>query len=648
MKFLQKETLSFRINARVLILTSLLFLLILSIFYLFARNRIEESAQQNAIQLAEITISKIETELRELEMVPEVIGGMMELSPIHPDTLNSILSEVIKRHSNVYGSAIAFEPYYYPDRGLYFGPYAYRDGQETKTMLLGGSDYEYFYMDWYIIPKMIGRPYWTEPYFDEGGGDLLMSTYSVPIYSKNKGDRQFIGVATVDLSLEWLRDLVSDVQIFKTGYAFLISRNGVIVTHPELDYIMNETIFSIATERADSTLWEIGRDMQAGNSNFRQLDIQNEEKRWIYYAPVPASEWSIGVVYPDHEMFAALTNTTWLLIILVTGGLLTLSFLIIQIVNRITAPITEFADSARAIAQGDFSGELPKVTSKDEMLQLHDAFSHLQEELKHYIEDLKETTAAKEKIESELRIARDIQLSMIPHTFPPYPDLPQIDLFAFLRSAREVGGDLYDFFVLDKTKFCFAVGDVSGKGVPASLFMAVTRTLLRTIADTTQSPSEMLNTLNKSLAFNNKANMFVTFFLGILDLETGELKFANAGHNPPLLIKSNGEVELFEVAGGIPLGLFSSYEYPESTITLSAGDKIFGFTDGVNEAENAQEEQFEDERILEYITKFANKNPRELVDAMSVELEDFVQGYVQSDDITMMAVAFNGDVKTEA
>jgi sigma-B regulation protein RsbU (phosphoserine phosphatase) len=347
-------------------------------------------------------------------------------------------------------------------------------------------------------------------------------------------------------------------------------------------------------------------------------------------------------------MFAALTNTTWLLIILVTGGLLTLSFLIIQIVNRITAPITEFADSARAIAQGDFSGELPKVTSKDEMLQLHDAFSHLQEELKHYIEDLKETTAAKEKIESELRIARDIQLSMIPHTFPPYPDLPQIDLFAFLRSAREVGGDLYDFFILDKTKFCFAVGDVSGKGVPASLFMAVTRTLLRTIADTTQSPSEMLNTLNKSLAFNNKANMFVTFFLGILDLETGELKFANAGHNPPLLIKSNGEVELFEVAGGIPLGLFSSYEYPESTITLSAGDKIFGFTDGVNEAENAQEEQFEDERILEYITKFANKNPRELVDAMSVELEDFVQGYVQSDDITMMAVAFNGDVKTEA
>jgi len=187
----------------------------------------------------------------------------------------------------------------------------------------------------------------------------------------------------------------------------------------------------------------------------------------------------------------------------------------------IIAPITEFAKSARIIAEGDFEGKLPKVVSKDELLELHNSFTHMQQELAKYVENLRDATAAKEKIESELRIARDIQLSMIPSTFPPYPDLPQVDLFAFLKSVREVGGDLYDFFLIDKTKFCFPIGDVSGKGVPASLYMAVTRTLLRTIADKVQSQGEIVNILNKSLTANKTNNMFVTFFLGIIDLETG-------------------------------------------------------------------------------------------------------------------------------
>jgi len=174
--------------------------------------------------------------------------------------------------------------------------------------------------------------------------------------------------------------------------------------------------------------------------------------------------------------------------------------------------LTKFAKSARVIAEGNFNSELPAIETNNEMKELHESFQFMQNELANYIENLKETTSAKEKIESELRIAKEIQMGMIPHIFPPFPDMPEINLFASLESAKEVGGDLYDFFILDQNRLCFAIGDVSGKGVPASLFMAVTRTLLRSVADKSKNTAEIVQSINKTLSFNNESNMFVTFF----------------------------------------------------------------------------------------------------------------------------------------
>jgi len=268
----------------------------------------------------------------------------------------------------------------------------------------------------------------------------------------------------------------------------------------------------------------------------------------------------------------------------------------------------------------------------------------MQKELATHIENLRETTAAKEKIESELRIARDIQLSMIPHSFPPFPNLPQIDLFATLKSAREVGGDLYDFFLADNDQFYFAVGDVSGKGVPASLFMAMTRTLLRTISDREGEPEKILEALNKSLASNNESSMFVTFFLGILDMNTGVMRYANAGHNPPVLIRKQKDVEEFETATGIPLGLFEDYEYTSESKQLHPGDKIFAYTDGLSEAENAKYELFELENVMAELRGSSDRDPRTLIAAMETALQNHVKGHLQSDDITMMAVHYKGQI----
>jgi phosphoserine phosphatase RsbU/P len=636
-----KNSLSFRIITRVLLITITLFVIILSGYYYYTRNLIRESTQRYCIEKADNLAGKIEQILQPMEKVAQMLALSLEIGLIESDSMMAVLETILSRNEGVYGTSIAFEPDYFPDKGKYYMLYAYRDRDTIQSILLGNEKYDYFYKDWYQIPATMKTSYWSEPYYDEGGGNVLMATFSVPFYVNKQGERQLAGISTVDIELGWLTDIVSEVRIFETGYAFMISRKGVAITHPDRNQIMNSSIFSIAEDWKTPILREIGRELMQGKSNFREYIIPGRKKQWIYYRNLNSNLWSIGVVYPDNEMFAPLKQMTTMVILLIVAGLLLLTLVTAGIVNRLASPLTYFANSARSIAQGNFNVKLPPVKTRDEMFELHNAFTHMQLQLAKYIDNLKETTAAKEKIESELRIAREIQMSMIPHTFPPFPDLPQISLYAMLKSAKEVGGDLYDFFVKDKNKFCFAIGDVSGKGVPASLFMAVTRTLLRSISDKEESPARIMECLNKSLAYNNESNMFVTFFLGILELDTGLLRYANAGHNPPVLISQNGETRMFETAKAIPLGLFEEFQYPESKLQLNNGDIIFAYTDGVNEAENEKAILFGDVQMLNQIAKCQNPNPETLIHCIETAIEAHVKDFPQSDDITMMTIMYN-------
>lgn len=642
---MKKRTLSAQIIRNVLLFCVGLFLVTFSIYYYFTRNTIRETTRENAILLANNTVNRIEQVLSPAEKIPEIVAKMLESAFLSNDSIVPFLKSILSNNKNIYASTIAYEPSYFPDRGLYYAPYVFRQGDSISSMMLGDENYDYFFLDWYQIPKMTNAPYWSEPYFDEGGGNMLMTTYSVPFFTMKEGKKTFSGIVTIDITLEWLTEIMSSIKIFDTGYAFLISRNGIIITHPNKDYVMNQSIFSIARENNQPGMRDIGREMIKGNSNFTSANFKSKwhpGKLWINYRGLPSSHWSIGVIYPDKEMFASLKKINLILLFLIVAGLSLLSFFTIQIINKLTSPLKNFADSARLIAAGNFNVQLPDIKTEDEMKELYNSFSYMQKELAEYIVNLKDTTAAKEKIESELRIAREIQMAMIPHIFPPFPDLPQIDVFAILKSAKEVGGDLYDFFVIDGNKFCFAIGDVSGKGVPASLFMAVTRTLVRSISDKEFAPSMIVSSLNKSLSSNNESSMFVTFFLGVLDLETGELRYSNAGHNPPVVIRKTGDVAMFEKTKFIPVGLFEDFEYGESSIQLGSGDKIFLYTDGVSEAENAESKLFGDENLMEIIRENVNASPRDLIHKMEEALALHVKGFTQSDDITMMTIVHNG------
>jgi len=261
-------------------------------------------------------------------------------------------------------------------------------------------------------------------------------------------------------------------------------------------------------------------------------------------------------------------------------------------------------------------------------------------DLKVYIKKLTKATAAKERMEEELKIAHKIQMGVLPKKFPAFPDMDEFDIYATLKSAREVGGDFYDFFFISSTQLCFIIGDVSGKGVPASLFMTAVLTLIRAIARDSKSPHEILERVNNEIARENNSSMFVTIFCGILEVSTGDVLYASGGHNPPLLIAKGKGPEFLTSSSGTVIGAFQNLIFTSEKITLSPGDAIFLYTDGVTEAFNKERDLFSEERLIENLSTHYNTPIQELVSKIFQDIKDFAPGVPQSDDITIMALRF--------
>ncbi len=259
----------------------------------------------------------------------------------------------------------------------------------------------------------------------------------------------------------------------------------------------------------------------------------------------------------------------------------------------------------------------------------------------------RETQKTKELIEGELTVAREIQMSIVPKIFPAFPERPEFDLFAILEPAKEVGGDLYDFFLLDDDHLCFTVGDVSGKGVPASLFMAVTKTLLKAKADIKLGPEEILYQVNNDLCEDNDSGMFVTGFLGILTISNGNVVFSNGGHNIPYLLRKNGELEVLPKIPGMALGVVEDYPYVCAGVQLREGDSLVMFTDGITEAMNPAGELFSEERLEDALRSFGGGNAIDEVNHILQTTRQFVNGAGQSDDITILVIQYLGKKELE-
>ena len=635
-KIKPRNSISGRLMVRVLIVSAIIFTLTFAVFLRMAANKMREEATEHAHSELSNTIHQIDAVLHSVEIAVENTAWIVPHRLGSPDFMYDITERLLQNNEFIYGCAIAFEPDYFAAEGHYFSPYSYRDKSGAiKSKQLGNDTYDYHYMDWYQIPKLLDKPYWSEPYYDAGGGEKMMTTYSKPLYD---GNGNLYAIITADLSLEWLTDLVAGIQAFENSYNLMVSRNASFIVHPNHDLILNETIFSSTYGDDDESLKKMQDDMMNCRAG-EVLRDKDGKKFFVFYSPVETTQWIVAIVCSRNELYMDVKTLRNLLILLGVLALLLMIALSYNGIRKVVAPVEDFSGVAKKIANGDFAAELPQIKSNDELRELRNSFEYLQHSLVKYIDELKSTTANKERIESELRIARNIQMGMIPKIFPPFPHRDDLALAAGLVPAKEVGGDLYDFFIEDE-KLYFIIGDVSGKGIPASLVMAVTCRLFRSVASHLENPEDIISSLNNSLADGNESGMFCTAFLGILDLRSGVLRYCNAGHNAPLIVGNGGRVVPMPVIPNLPLGLFEGFLYEGQEMRMCKQMMLYLFTDGVSEAENKEKELLGDESVLELLRLNSSKEPCEIIDATFAKVNLHADGAEQSDDITVMCIKF--------
>ena len=366
----------------------------------------------------------------------------------------------------------------------------------------------------------------------------------------------------------------------------------------------------------------------------------NGDDCYVFYKPLGKTGCSMAIVCPEDDIFSGFDRLRRAVMSMVILGLFLMLFIFIRIITRELSPLRRLALEAETIASGQFDAQLPELHRTDEIGQLSNSFADMQQSLVRYMGELQDTTAQKASIERDLHIASGIQMGMLPKNFPTYPDRDDVQLFASLVPAKEVGGDLFDFYFHNEKLF-FCIGDVSGKGVPASLVMAVTRSIFRTVSARETEPHRIMTTMNQAMAEMNQTNMFVTLFVGVLDLPTGHLLYSNAGHDAPLLIAEG--VETLPCDSNIPVGVLPSWSYTRQEAQISTGTTIFLFTDGLTEAMNADKEQFRQERVDAVAAQALEQRsyePRQLIAQMTQAVHQFVGDAEQSDDLTMMAIQY--------
>lgn len=507
---------------------------------------------------------------------------------------------------------------------------------------------------------------WVDTYIDSDTRNLCITCSKA--FCDLAGNA--LGVSAVDMFLSDVNKYILNSRNDRGGYAFIVNKSGEIIMHP--DY--SDDVISAATseedksfmyrpleQEIDETYRSLIEKMKAGETGVSKAIINGKEY-YVAYSRMEETGWSMGIASDVEGIIAPVTkikngiNDTVGEITGIIGGNLTglwlklgIVFLVCTLIiiilstlmsGKVVKPIMDLKKYSEKIGQGDLSISIP-VESGDEIGELAAAFNKMTSDLEMYIEDLAETTADRERIHSELSVAKKIQFSMLPCIFPAFPDRKDFDVYAIMDPAKEVGGDFYDFFFTDKEHLAIVIADVSGKGISAALFMVISKILIKNAAQSGLTPSEVFESVNDQLCENNDAGMFVTVFMGILNINTGEFIFSSAGHNPPLIYrKSENKFDFLKTAKSFVLGGIKGIKFKDSTIKLLPEDILYTYTDGVTEAMNKKGELFSPERLISILNGINVKEVsiKDIVINIRSEIDKFAAGFERVDDITMLVL----------
>ena len=720
----------FKLTSSILFVSVLFFLIVGNHNSKKIRSIFKGNLRDSAENLSYSTLNKIEAILKAVEKVPQQIA--ISASSHSKEDLLRVLRQVVENNAEIYGATIAFEPYMFDPDALYFAPYFHKHNGEIKFTYIGSESYDYFSWDWYKLPKEQNKPMWSEPYHDEGAGNIIMSTYSVPFYRTVKGERKLAGIVTADISLAWLQEMVSSIKIAETGYAFLISKKGTLVTHPMQELIMNQTVFSLADKLGQPGLHKLGQSMVNGETNFiSKKHLFTGEDAWLFHAPLPSNGWSLGVIFPQEELLAGINKLRWELTAFAAGGLGLLLLAIWFIARSITRPLGILSNATEQMAAGKTCDLIQKIDSSDEVGRLAKSFCTMELEIKKHIQEIEDIsklpgenpnpifragatreilyankaattvladwsgvlpdifhepiktalalkenqkleleqgdkfftfelmpviesgyiniygrditerrkaekelnriTVEKNRIESEVKLATLVQEGFLPEAPPA---LPGYEFSAHTVPAKFVGGDFYDFITIDSDRLGIVLGDVSGKGVSAALYMARLMSDIKYVSLINPDPVQVISQMNNILVKRSRKGMFATASYLLLDIKNRKLKICNAGHHA-LMIRRGKTILEAGKAGGIPLGIIENSNYSEEDFSLLPGDLVFLYSDGAVEPVNPQMEQFGMERIQSILLE-SEGTPEETLKNISDAIARFTKDAPQFDDMTFL------------
>lgn len=619
------------------VLVGALLLLGFIVSFLIARQQIIASAQERTRYEAAQAANRLYASMASVRITGEGISGLFNSLALDREATVRLMEAMLDADASAVGGLIALEPGVLPD-GAPMGFYAgvERRGVADRDLLATGYDVRR--QAWYQRTMAAGAPWWSEPYFNETAGGRWMSTLNMPLRGR---DGTHLGMVSLDVPIARWEELVEPLRRIPGQRPALLGPDGTIALHPDPSVALKTTLARYIADGGRSDL----APMEAARAARQRLEFTHVlpgagEARYSVLEPIGDTGWSLQLALSHTVLLSELKRITTLLAAaaLVLLGLATL--LVRRMARRITTPLNDLTGSASHFAAGEFDYPLHQTERRDEVGVMARAFDNARGSIKRQMIEIQDMSAARQKLESELDIARDIQLAMLPGARTLGADGWRLQAHALLEPAKAVGGDFYSFFERDHHTLWFAIGDVSDKGVPAALFMARTATVLEVAAGLGGSPEAALKEAARRLVEGNDTCMFATVLCGLVDASTGEFALASAGHEPPVLLRADGRTSFLDVLTGPPLGVDVSEHYTVWRGRLRSGDALVAYTDGVTEAFDPDNRPFGSDRLLAAL--HAGTDAGALCSTLVADVHRFAADAPQSDDITVLALRWTG------
>ncbi|MEO8365241.1 MAG: SpoIIE family protein phosphatase [Pseudoxanthomonas sp.] len=611
----------------------------------FGRREIINDAHRNTRASAQEAAQRLDTRMRTVMITTSGLSDLVANADLDPEELTTTLRAMAKATPGVNGGLLVLEPH--ASRRPAFARYIATNGKDRDFIADG---YDYRAQAWYQRTLASPQGWWSEPYVNQTAGTVWMVTYNLPLRPAGRGATTR-GMVSLDLPLAQLTDSFETLANLPGWRVSLVAPAGLLAANPEAGVALHETLDGYIRRHGRSDLAPVAnavRLRQAGQ--FTHVDARMGEKRYTVVEPVGSSGWSLLVAQSNNLVVARLNQA--LFVLLAAGTLLALlsTLVVRRLAKRISRPVEHLAESTSRLARGQYDWPVPHTGRGDEVGRMARTLEHARLSIQQQLVEIGAMGAARQKLQSELSIARDIQHAMLSPPRLIERGRSRLQAHAVLEAAKEVGGDFYSFIERSDSgggdgELWFAIGDVSDKGVPAALFMARAVTVMEVAAHAAAAPDQVLAEASRRLVEGNDTCMFATVLCGHIDVRSGRCTLASAGHDAPLLLHADGRVEMLAIAAGPPLGFEVSERFPLWHGVLEPGASLMAYTDGVTEAFNPDNEAY-GERLLAAVR--SGDEARENCLQLIADVHRFAGTAPQSDDITVLAIRLDQTIGASA